>query len=112
MAETLTIALEADQTPIGEGGDGVALKARSNYGAAQDGLTHLHLWLTVDHGIEVSWRGQADAVERLDRAFRKMGLEGVKRAILGRLEVLGGLESGERPQAILDLLVDAFREAS
>ena len=112
MADTLTIALEADQAQPGDRGNGTALKARSNYGAAQDDLTHLHLWLTVDHGIEVSWRGQADVVERLDRAFRKMGLEGVKRALLGRLEALGVLGPGERPKAILGALVDAYKEAS
>ena len=112
MADTLDIALKATKAQPSGGGNGTALKARSNYGAAKDNLTHLHLWLSVDHGIEVSWRGQADVVERLDGAFSKMGLGGVKRALLGRLGVLEGLEPGKRPQAVLDFLLDAHRQAS
>ena len=67
MADTLDIALRATKAQSSNEGNGTALEARSNYGAAKDDLTHLQLWLSVDHGIEMSWKGQADAVERLDR---------------------------------------------
>ena len=107
MLETVAIALETQEQQPNGVGDGLQLKARSNYGAAQDPFTHLHLWLNLDHRADVTF-GAAE-VERLDRAFGKMGLEGVKRALLPRLDDIRGLEPGRRSAAVFEALVGAFK---
>ena len=97
MADTLDIALKATKAQPSGGGNGTALKARSNYGAAKDNLTHLHLWLSVDHGIELSWRGQADVVERLGRGVQQNGPGGRQTGAPGPFGGLGGSGAGQAP---------------